>query len=63
MEIFQQDVEMQHVVMKDDIHRIEQKLAGVEAKLSEAETRILRWMIPMLLAQTAVFAAIVRWMG
>ena len=50
------DADLQQVASKDDVHRL-------ELLLKDLETRIIRWLIPLLLGQTAVFAAIVRWMG
>lgn len=49
------DVDLQQVSSKDDIHRL-------ELKLTELEARILRWAVPLLVGQAAVFAAIVKWL-
>jgi hypothetical protein len=35
---------------------------STKADLKDLELRILKWMIPLLLCQTAVFAIIVKWL-
>lgn len=44
------------------IKRIDLEHVATKADLRELENRFLRWMIPLLLGQTAVFGLIVKWL-
>ena len=49
------DVDVQQVATKEDVHRL-------ELQVTQLESRVLRWALPLLMGQAAVFAAIVKWM-
>lgn len=46
------DIDLSHLVTKADL----------QAELRQLEIRMIKWMIPLLLGQTAVFALIVKWL-
>ena len=46
-----EEINLEHVATKADLKVLEANL----------ETKILKWMVPMLIGQAAVFAGIVAW--
>ena len=47
-----QEIDLSHLVTKQDL---KEAIAGLEI-------RMLKWAVPLLLGQTAIFAAIVKWL-
>jgi hypothetical protein len=46
----------------DALQEVDLSQLSTKADLKELELRILKWMIPLLLGQTAVFALVVKWL-
>jgi hypothetical protein len=47
-----QEIDLSHLVTKQDL---KEAIAGLEIQM-------LKWAVPLLLGQTAIFAAIVKWL-
>ena len=48
------NISLSHMSTKEDVRQL-------ELRISELKYEILKWIIPLLLAQTAVFATLVKW--
>ena len=46
----------------DGLKKIDLQQMATKLDLQQLELRLLRWLIPMALAQVAAFAAIVKWL-
>jgi hypothetical protein len=54
-----QKIDLSHVATKQDISDLRAELKG---DIKDVKIDIIKWILSLLLGQTAVFAAIVNWM-
>lgn len=54
-----QHLDLEHVATRQDLASAEQRL---ELKIERTVTTFLKWIIPMLLGQVAIFTAVMGWL-
>jgi hypothetical protein len=54
-----QKIDLGHVASRDDLRQLRLEL---KADLQQAKADVFKWAVPLLIGQTAAFAAIVSWL-
>ena len=55
------DIENLKAATRTDIEKLKQNIQRLELKFGEFKADILKWIIPLLLAQVALFSSLAKW--